>query len=71
MCACANFSNPYFHSVVSLIFLHREEIDLTASVNNFRWLANLRQHESAVTSSVDPFTERATLRVLVESVAHG
>ena len=52
--------------------LHREETDLTASVNNFRWLANLRQHESAMTSSIDPFTEHATLRVLhVESVAHG
>ena len=71
LCAYANLSNPYFHSVAPLIFLHREETDLTASVNNFRWLANLRQHESAMTSSIDPFTERATLRVLVESVAHG
>ena len=43
-----NLSNRYFHSVVPPIFLHREETDLTALINNFRWLTNLREHESAM-----------------------
>ena len=68
-----NLSNRYFHSVVPLIFLHREETDLTALVNNFRWRANLREHESAMASSIDPCTERATIGecLLSQSPTHG